>query len=150
MVERIFCKNEVVGSNPISLLDFFLFFTSWCNGSTIDFGSISIGSSPVEVTNVALVEISTRAFFVCIMKKFDYKRAFLNWLQLNGIYHIYFTNYYGGCRSTYNPRRFFTYEPPEFYISSAFSWIQTPEGLKYWGQKDLDWVSYVQNINKRI
>lgn len=84
------------------------------------------------------------------MKKFDYKRAFLNWLQLNGIYHIYFTNYYGGCRCSYNPRRFFTYEPPEFYISSAFSWIQTPEGLKYWSQKDLDWVSYVQNINQRI
>ena len=67
VVERIFCKNEVVGSNPISLLDFFLFFTSWCNGSTIDFGSISIGSSPVEVTNVALVEISTRAFLLYIL-----------------------------------------------------------------------------------
>ena len=37
-------------------------------------------------------------FIVYIMKKFDYKRAFLNWLQLNGIYRIYFTNYYGGRR----------------------------------------------------
>ena len=62
MVERIFCKNEVVGSNPISLLDFFLFFTSWCKSSTKDFGSFSMGANPVEVTNVALVEISTRAF----------------------------------------------------------------------------------------
>lgn len=83
------------------------------------------------------------------MKKFDYKRAFLNWLQLNGIYRIYFTNYYGYCRSTDHSRHFFTFEPPKFYISAAFSWIQTPEGLRYWGQKDLDWNSYLKNINKR-
>ena len=84
------------------------------------------------------------------MKKFDYKRAFLNWLQLNGIYHIYLTNYYGGCRGIDNPRHFLTSESPKFYISAAFSWIQTPEGLRYWGKKDLDWNSYLQNINKRI
>ena len=51
---------------------------------------------------------------------------------------------------TENPRYFFTSERPEFYISAAFSWIQTPEGLRYWGKKDLDWNSYLQNINKRI
>lgn len=84
------------------------------------------------------------------MKKFDYKRAFLNWLQLNGIYHIYLTNYYGDCSGTGNPRQFLTSESPEFYISGAFSWIQTPEGLKYWSQKSSDWNSYLQNINKRI
>ena len=84
------------------------------------------------------------------MKKFDYKRAFLNWLRLTGIYHIYFTNYYGGCRGIAAPNYFLTSESPEFYISAAFSWIQTPEGLRYWGQKDLEWISYVQNINKRI
>lgn len=84
------------------------------------------------------------------MKKFDYKRAFLNWLQLNGISRIYFTNYYGGCMGTDNPRNFFISESPKFYISAAFSWIQTPEGVRYWSQKDFDWISYVENINKRI
>ena len=84
------------------------------------------------------------------MKKFDYKRAFLNWLQLNGIYRIYFTNYYGGRRGTENPRHFLTSASPKFYISAAFSWVYTLEGSKYWGQKDLDWESYLQNINKRL
>ena len=84
------------------------------------------------------------------MKKFDYKRAFLNWLQLNGISRIYFTNYYGGCRGSDKSQYFFTSECPEFYISAAFSWIQTSEGVRYWGQKNLEWNFYLKNINKKI
>ena len=39
---------EVMGSIPIPATN----IAPWCNGSTTDFGSVSIGSNPIGVTSV--------------------------------------------------------------------------------------------------
>jgi hypothetical protein len=55
MVEHLFCKQAVAGSNPIAgsirssdspLRAFSVFTARWCNGSTNDSDSFCLGSSP--------------------------------------------------------------------------------------------------------
>ena len=48
--ERLPYKQRVGGSNPSATT----FFAVWCNGSTRDSGSLSLGSSPGTATQAAI------------------------------------------------------------------------------------------------
>ena len=84
------------------------------------------------------------------MKKFSYKRAFFNWLQVNGLYHAYFTNYIQVGRFMSKRNDFFANNSPFHYVNAAFAWTQTPEGGMYRSCRHDDWICYLKTINKRI
>ena len=53
MVEHVFCKHAVAGSNPIAGSTFANLSTAWwCNGSTNDSDSFCLGSSPSRAANL--------------------------------------------------------------------------------------------------
>ena len=50
---------------------------SWCNGSTSDFGSLSIGSSPVESTNHLHLKINNlgSAMYIVVWRRENWYQA---------------------------------------------------------------------------
>ena len=139
MVERIFCKNDVVGSNPISLLDFFLFITSWCKSSTKDFGSFSMGANPVEVTIICSSIVFTIGLFYYMYM--NYKRLFLNWIKKRdpqNKFEFYLQRNNKTLKSHVKKASRFD----SLILCNSFSWMRTSIGVMYWADLYTDWLEF--------
>lgn len=128
-----------MGSNPISLLDFFLFFTSWCKSSTKDFGSFSMGANPVEVTIIYSSIVFTIGLFYYMYM--SYKRLFLNWIKQKDPQNK-FEFYLQRNNQTLKRHVRMAPDYDHLILCNSFSWLDTNVGFFYWDHLYCDWTEF--------
>ena len=49
-------------------------------------------------------------------------------------------------------RSYFSRTPPSYFLASAFSWLDSPQGFSYWADLDSDWMEVLElfNIPKKL
>lgn len=73
----------------------------------------------------------------------DKAKIFLQWLKNKGVYEQYkenFINYHLHCSFS----TFISEYSSCFYLSNAFFWSDTSQGIEYWKELNWEWVDYVE------
>lgn len=135
-----------MGSNPISLLDFFLFITSWCKSSTKDFGSFSMGANPVEVTIICSSIVFTIGLFYYMYM--DYRRLFLNWIKQKDPRNI-FENCLRRNNRTLKSHVKNSLRFDRLIIFNSFSWLDSIEGFSHWADLYTDWLAFYEEWTQK-
>lgn len=97
-----------------------------------------------------------------VNKRKYYYKIFLNFLKKNDCFDNFKNNWYNlekfRCnryceRANNNPKIYFlplgnnyNFQNYRYIIFDSFSWIESPEGLKYWQVIDKEWRKYSNNI----
>lgn len=86
-------------------------------------------------------EILTDSKFVDFLRKYKYYDKFMTNLKnemktSNGFYKEYWTDIDAFCDEVDTDK----------YISSAFDWVYSPEGYKFWKAAHYNWLSFFRKI----
>jgi len=57
-----------------------------------------------------------------------------------------------GASNASDLRSYFSCTPPPYFLASAFSWLNSPQGYAYWADLDSDWMDVLDlfNIPKKL
>lgn len=78
-------------------------------------------------------------------RRIDPADHFYLFLMMNGCYSGFLRNFDPHAKSE-TVDRFFDLCRPEYYITTAFCWEDTPEGCGYWSNLDRKWKHYYRHI----
>ena len=75
---------------------------------------------------------------------------FTRFLKEHNIYSIYMQNLQNSRHNSIRPRIFFNNTTIKSFISRAFRWESTPQGIRYWSYINDEWVDYVEILRSDL